>query len=96
METGTATDGRLCAAVEQIYVNSSLVRNLYIFELAVASLGTVVAVFMAVVIYRAKILHFNARLLLIIFSFNSAVADIGDFFFNRIELFYWIQKTYCL
>lgn len=81
MET-VAADELLCKIVEAVYVKSSLIRNLYAFELVVAILGAAVAVFMAVVIFRIKILHFNARLLLITQCFASAVSNIGMIFWG--------------
>ncbi|VDK27242.1 unnamed protein product [Gongylonema pulchrum] len=54
----------LCEAVEAIYVRSSLVRVLKIFELTAAVVGVLISIFSAATIFRIKSLHFNARMLL--------------------------------
>ncbi|VDK51367.1 unnamed protein product [Gongylonema pulchrum] len=77
MTNSVPANGILCRAVEEIYVESSLVRNLYVLELVIAFLGAVVVILTAVIIYLAKMLHFNARLLLIAYCASYAVTNIG-------------------
>ncbi|VDK32494.1 unnamed protein product [Gongylonema pulchrum] len=67
----------LCKAVEAIYVKSSLVRIMNIFELVIALIGAAIAIFSAATIFRIRSLHFNARMLLVVYCIGFAITNCG-------------------
>lgn len=76
----------LCDAVEKMYVQSSLMKSLYIFELLAAITATFTALFTAVAIFCTTIYHFNARLLLSVQSLAFSITDAGEYCFYKFSM----------